>query len=118
MADSWMDTLNSIMFPQETNLNTLAEESTMASSEDVGFVNPLSGAGLLARSSGVLEGFSDYGLGFRMDPESKTFSIYAARVNLFCSQFKVFSGDHEFTIIDTEQEEILGLIGGKADEEV
>jgi hypothetical protein len=116
---TWMETLNELLLNQDDkNLNQVAEDHTKASSDDVGFVNPVSGAGMLARSNGRLEGFADYGLGFRVDPSNKTFSIYGSRIHLFCSDFQVFAGEREFQVMDPEQEEILGMIGGVVDEKV
>lgn len=81
----WKDDLNELDLTEPQDLDDLAENSTEAKAEDVGFVNPKSGAGILGREDGVLEGFADYGLGFRFSRNSQSLMVFAPSVHIFSS---------------------------------
>jgi len=115
---SWLQKLNALQTKKDQNLDIVAQKKTQASTDDVGLINPVSGAGIMARESGRLEGYADYGLGFRFDPESKTFSVFASRIRFFTSDFKVVDESQATERIDSDFAEILELIGGKPDEEI
>ena len=115
---SWLKTLNDMHFKNDQNLDEAVQEKTQATTNDVGLINPVSGAGVMARENGKLEGYADYGLGFRFDPASKTYSVFASKIRFFCSDFKVLDESQASERIDEDFAEILELIGGKVDEEV
>ncbi|ARW46176.1 hypothetical protein S100141_04958 (plasmid) [Bacillus licheniformis] len=81
----WKDDLEELDLTEPQDLDDLAENSTIAKTEDVGFVNPKSGAGILGREDGVLEGFADYGLGFRFSRDSQSLMVFAPSVHIFSS---------------------------------
>jgi hypothetical protein len=111
---TWMDGLNSLMFAEEKNIDDLAKENSRAKNNDVGVINSVSGAGILARENGMLEGFAHYNLGFRFDPSHMSLSLFAPRIQLFCNEFKVYDGEDpgKFDPINKDYQEILDLIGG------
>lgn len=80
---SWKQKLHEFDLQTPKNIDDIADESTAAKTNDVGFVNPNSGAGVLGRENGDLEGFADYGLGFRFNREKQSLSIFAPTINLF-----------------------------------
>ncbi|GAK42059.1 hypothetical protein TCA2_4551 [Paenibacillus sp. TCA20] len=109
---NWMIKLEELMMSSDQNIDEMVEQSSHAKNADVGIINDTSGAGILARDSGVLEGFSYYNLGFRLDPSTMTFGLYAPKIRMFTDDFKVVSGAQEFNPINDEYEEILNMIGG------
>jgi hypothetical protein len=80
---SWKDDLFSLNMLQSEDLDELAESSTEAKNDDIGMVNSVSGAGILARENGTLEGFADYGLGFRFSRDSQALMVFAPSIHLF-----------------------------------
>lgn len=80
---SWKDDLYELDMHEAEDLDELAEQSTEAKDQDVGFVNPRSGAGILGRDNGTLEGFADYGLGFRFSRDSQSLMVFAPSIHLF-----------------------------------
>ncbi len=110
----WMERLESLMLDPAQNIDEMVEQSTQAKSKDIGMINDVSGAGIMAKETGVLEGFSYYNLGFRFDPKTMSLSFYAPNVQFFTSNFQVIDGDREFNALNEEFEEILTKIGGGA----
>lgn len=80
---SWKDDLYDLDMRESEDLDVIANADTEAKTDDIGFINPTSGAGILARENGVLEGFSDYGLGFRFSSYSQSLSVFAPNIHLF-----------------------------------
>jgi len=107
-----------MMTGDDQNIDEMAEQSSHAKTNDVGIINDTSGAGILARDNGVLEGFSYYNLGFRLDPATMTIGFFAPKIRMFTNDFQVVSGDQEFNPINDEYAEILNMIGGKDNGEV
>lgn len=114
----WMQKLDDMMTASDSNIDEMVKESTTAKNEDIGMINDKSGAGILARDNGVIEGFSYYNLGFRMDPKNMTLSFYAPTIQLFTGNFQVIDGDKEFNRITEDYAEILKKIGAKSNGEV
>ena len=80
---SWKDELYKYDMTVAEDLDTLANRSTAAKTNDVGFVNPISGAGVMGKENGDLEGFADYGLGFRFSRKKQSLFVYAPHIHLF-----------------------------------
>lgn len=116
----WMQVIQDMAFNEDQNLDEMTRDSTKAKDHDIGFVNAKSGAGILARDSGVLEGYADHNLGFRFDPKTKTLMLIAPTIKMFCQDFNVYKPEDapKFERLTKEHEEILGLLGGEVDEEV
>jgi peptide deformylase len=117
---NWVNTLNDIMLSEGQNIDDLFQSSTQAKGHDVGFVNKKTGAGILARDTGVLESFAYYNLGMRMDPESMTISFFAPTIQMFCSKYQVYEGADAsaFQRINQDYQDVLDMIGGKVDDKV
>jgi hypothetical protein len=116
----WMDQLNNIMFPIEQNIDDMLRASNEAKTHDIGLINKVSGAGLLARDSGVLEAFAYYHLGFRMDPSRMMFSVYAPNIQFVCKNFQVIDDIEKqpFDPINDDYKAVLDMIGGGSDAKV
>jgi hypothetical protein len=85
---SWKDDLNDLNVYESQDLDELAENSTEAKNNDIGFVNSVSGSGVLARENGTLEGFADYGLGFRFSKDSQSLMVFAPSVHIFSTDIQ------------------------------
>ncbi len=114
----WKSRLNTMIEKEDQNIDEMANESSEAKTNDVGLINNKSGAGLLARDTGVLEAFSYYNLGFRFDPENMSLSFYAPHIKMFTGDYQIIDSDQVSNPITDEYQEILKLIGGKVDGEV
>ena len=79
----WKEDLYKLDLHEAEDLDDLADQSSVAKTNDVGFVNPNSGAGILGRENGTLEGFADYGLGFRFSRDSQSLMVFAPSVHIF-----------------------------------
>jgi hypothetical protein len=112
--EAWVKNLNDLMLTEDENIDEMYASSTKAQGEDIGFINKKSGAGILARESGVLEGFAYYNLGFRFDPKYMTLSLFAPTIQLFCQNFKVYdhADESQFEALNKEYQEVLDMIGG------
>lgn len=110
---NWMEQLNELMFSDEQNLDDLLKQSTQAKTHDIGLINSVSGAGILARDTGVVEGFAYYHLGFRMDPSKMMFSVYAPNIQFVCNNFQVVNASEAgFDPVSEDYKAILDMIGG------
>lgn len=85
---SWKDDLYQLDMTEPQDLDELSEQSTESKPEDVGFINPTSGAGILGRANGTLEGFADYGLGFRFSRDSQSLLVFAPSIHVFSSNIE------------------------------
>lgn len=79
----WKDDLYLLDIRETEDLDVLSEVATEVKDKDIGMVNPISGAGILATETGNLEGFADYGLGFRFSRDTQSLSIFASSIHLF-----------------------------------
>lgn len=80
---SWKDDLYLLDTRETEDLDVLADTSTEVKKEDIGMVNTTSGVGIVASHSGNLEGFADYGLGFRFSRDTQSLAIFASSIHLF-----------------------------------
>jgi hypothetical protein len=117
---SWLDQLNTIMFSDEENLDDLVKKSTQAKTHDVGLINSASGAGILARDTGVLEGYAYYHLGFRMDPNKMMFSLFAPNIQFVTNNFQVVDASEvgEYDPVSEDYQAVLDMIGGDVNAKV
>jgi hypothetical protein len=113
---NWVSKLDNLMARQEKNIDEMVEESIIPKSDDIGMINPKSGAGIMAKENGVLEGFSYYNLGFRFDPRNMSLTLVAPNIKLFCNNFQVYDNLADFDPIKAEYQEVLKMIGGQASE--
>jgi len=97
----------------ENNVDDIYTQETEAKNNDIGMINPHSGAGVLVRENGLLEAFADYGLGFRIDPETQSFSIFAPNLKLFYQKIEEIRYDQNMTFIKDEYKEALDAIDNK-----
>jgi hypothetical protein len=109
---SWKHKLLQMDTQVAEDLDTLMVQSTEAKNHDVGIINPTSGVGLLARENGRIEAFSDYGLGFRIDPVTQSFSIYAPTIRMFAEKVESHTEEKPVSYIKGEYKEVLDLLGG------
>lgn len=111
----WKDKLFELDQELDQNVNDLLTQSTEAKVHDVGLISPKSGAGVLVRENGKVEAFADYGLGFRMDPETQSLSIYAPNLRLFYQKKNVYDYKEAFTYIKDEYKDVLNLLKEKGE---
>lgn len=120
----WKEDLYELDLRQPKDLDDLAEESTEAKNNDVGFVNANSGAGILGRENGTLEGFADYGLGFRFNRDSQSLLVFAPNIHVFSSNIQKHDKIVPSTYLKDEYgdiEEILNelhILGGESIEKL
>lgn len=107
---SWKDDLYAYELNESQDLDELAETSTEAKNDDMGFVNPVSGAGILARENGVLEGFADFGLGFRFSRDSQSLMVFAPSVHIFSSEIQKHDKVVRNTYLKDEYGDIESLL--------
>lgn len=107
---SWKDDLYSLDTEEPQDLDELFDTSTEAKNGDVGFVNPVSGAGILGRESGVLEGFADYGLGFRFSRDSQSLMVFAPSVHIFSTDIQKHDTVIKNTYLRDEYGEIEDML--------
>lgn len=107
---SWKEDLYEYEIQQIMDLDDLAEQSTEANRDDVGFVNPKSGAGILGRKNGMLEGFADYGLGFRFSPESQSLMVFASSIHFFAGQIVHHDTEIRNTYLKDEYGDIFDIL--------
>jgi len=106
----WKDKLIDIDMGVEHNIDDVYEMSKETKMEDVGMVNPNNGAGMLVRDSGKIEAFSDYALGFVMDPETQSFSIYAPNLKMFFNKKEEIKFNQDMSILKNEYDDVLKII--------
>lgn len=96
----------------DNNVDDIQTQQTEAKSKDVGLVNPTSGAGMLVRENGRIEAFADYGLGFRIDPDTQSLSIFAPNLKLFYQKKSHVDYDQDMHFIKDEYKDALDLVEG------
>lgn len=103
---SWKDDLYMLDTQESLDLDVLSEVSTEVENDDIGLVNPTSGAGILATNKGNLEGFADYGLGFRFSRDTQSLSVFASSIHLFALEVE----KHDVVIRNTYLKDEYGDI--------
>lgn len=93
------------------DIDAEAAEQGSVYSQDIGFVNQQSGAGMIARDSGALEGYASNNLGFRFDPESESLTIVANNIVLLTE--KIVQRQEPKDFIGESKEQILFLAKGQ-----
>lgn len=107
---SWKDALYKLDIEETDDLDALSESSTEAKPDDIGMVNTVSGAGILARESGTLEGFADYGLGFRFSRDSQSLLVFAPNIHLFSMNIEKHDALIKTTFLKDEYKDIENLL--------
>lgn len=110
---SWQEDFMKLQTKEAENIDDMAEVTGQTKDNDVGFVNSITGAGVLSREDGSLEGFSDYGLGFRFDPDHQALMIFAPHIHLFTSSIKQHQQLEDPVYFDGEYKEVLDLLKEK-----
>lgn len=82
MDRTWKDELFEEMYTPYPTMEKVYQDVYSTKEEDIGMVHPTRGTGILLRKNGTIEGFADYNLGFRIDPDSSVFSIYAPTIRI------------------------------------
>ncbi|WP_089097198.1 hypothetical protein [Parageobacillus galactosidasius] len=117
--ENWKDELWELDSMPTQELDELFIQSAEAKRNDVGLINPSNGAGILIREDQTIEAFADYGLGFRIDPVTQSFSIFAPTIKLFYNKKEEISWDEEFTYFRGEYEEMKDILeAGDVDEKL
>lgn len=109
---SWKEDLMNYEMEPLKNLDDIADEQTIAKNKDVGFVNPNNGVGIMARENGDLEGFADYGLGFRFHRETQSLSVFAPTLNLFVNRIIKQEDTDPVSFYSGELKDIENLLKG------
>ena len=109
----WKDYLYEFDQNVDSNINDLDTERTEAKVNDIGIINQSNGVGILARDNGRLEGYADYGLGFRMDPETQSLSIFAPNLRIFSNSVETHDFNKQVTFIKNEYKDALQIIKQK-----
>lgn len=76
----WSEKINQLKQRNEQNVDQLVNHQQLIQDHDCGLVHPFHGAGMMIRESGKIEAFADYGLGFQMDPKTKTMTFFAPKM--------------------------------------
>ncbi|WP_157066961.1 hypothetical protein [Alicyclobacillus shizuokensis] len=112
--------MNDIQFQPDVDIDDMVNQfhaTNGTDNQDVGFVHRMTGAGILARSSGTLEGFADYGLGFRIDPDTQSITFVAPTIQFLCYQTKTYDPNFKQPLnpINKEFADVLQILGGTPD---
>lgn len=116
--ENWKDELWELDSMPAEELDELFIKSSEAKRNDIGLINPSNGAGLLIREDQTIEAFADYGLGFRMDPATQSFSIFAPNIKLFYNKKEEISWNETFTYFRGEYSEIKKILEGDNNEKL
>lgn len=84
----WKEELYSYELNESQDLDELADSSTEMQNNDLGIINPVSGAGIVTRENGNVEAFADYGLGFRFSRDAQSLMVFAPSVHIFSTDIQ------------------------------
>jgi hypothetical protein len=113
---SWKDNLYMLDTRETEDLDTLSEVHTEVKNNDIGMVNPISGVGVLATEKGHLEGFADYGLGFRFSRDTQSLSVFASSIHLFALEVERHDTVVQNTYLKDEYGDIDSILQGGSTE--
>lgn len=109
--ETWKIRIEKLINPEYKNLDDLLNKKESAHGHITGFVHEQSGSGIIADQNGNLEGFADYGIGFRLDRENQTLSLFAPHIQLIANTIKTFNDDQKAdSFIKNEHQDILRLL--------
>jgi hypothetical protein len=111
--ENWKDRLFEMDALPNEEIDDMLVKSSEAKNHDVGLINPHNGAGLLIREDQSIEAFSDYGLGFRIDPVTQSVSIFAPTIKFFCNKKEEFNWNDEFTYLRNEYKDVIDILEGE-----
>lgn len=106
----WKKELFQLDMHQSKDLDYAAETITEAKNDDVGIVNSKSGAGILARENGILEGFADYGLGFRFNRNTQSLMVFAPNIHVFSPSIQKHEKITKNSYFQDEYQDILQVL--------
>lgn len=109
---SWKSTLTEHDMRISEDLDFLADHSTRSKEDDIGLINPKSGAGILARENGTLEGYADYGLGFRFSKEKQALLVFAPSIHVFTKEIHKYDSIEKQTYLRDEYADVVELLKG------
>jgi hypothetical protein len=109
---SWKEELYKYELNESQDLDKMANASTELQDDDIGVLNPTSGAGIVAKKDGTLEAFADYGLGFRFSPQSQSLSIFAPNVHVFSTNIQKHDQVTTKTYLKDEYQDVESLLSG------
>lgn len=109
VSSNWKESLFNEIYKTYTRMDTAHEESYSTKEKEIGLIHPLLGTGMLLRNNGAIEAFADYNLGFKIDPDNNTLSIYAPTIALHTNEI-VHSNYENKTYFSKEVKEILEYV--------
>lgn len=110
---SWQEDFIALQSKEASNIDDVADVTGIAKNDEIGFVHTKTGAGVIARDDGALEGYSDYGLGFRFDPDHQALLVFAPHIHLFTGSVKTHEQLQAPVYFDSEYKEVLELLEAK-----
>lgn len=108
----WKEDLYAHDLKESRDLDTAADVATELDSDDLGMINQTSGAGFRAGKDGALEGFADYGLGFRFSRDSQSLAVFASKIHLFALEVKTHKTLVKDTYLKDEYADIDTILKG------
>jgi hypothetical protein len=111
--EGWKDRLFEMDSLPNDEIDEMLIKSSEAKKNDVGIINPNNGAGMLIREDQTIEAFADYGLGFRIDPVTQSFSIFAPTIKFFCNKKEEFNWNEHFTYLRDEYKDVIDILEGE-----
>lgn len=84
----WRERFMEEIYQNEEDIDMLLAEDKNIEPEEAAMINTTSGAGIVARNDGSLQGFADYGLGFRFDKETQTLMVVAPNIHIISKNFQ------------------------------
>lgn len=112
LYSNWKDTLFQMDMQPLQSMDEVAEQSYSTKTNDIGLIHPINGAGILVRENKKIEAYSDFGLGFRMDPDTQSFSVFAPTIKFFTNEFKTYDYEEDKTYFEGEYQDIINILEG------
>lgn len=106
----WRKELYELDMEPLRNIDDLANEQTLVKENEIGFVHPTTGVGVVTRNDGNLEGFADHSLGFQFDRETQSLSVFASQINLFTHQIYKHDGKEIKEFYQDEWKDVQELL--------
>jgi hypothetical protein len=111
----WKDRLFEMDMKESSDMNEIHKREYETQNNDVGVINPINGSGILVRDNKRIDAFSDFGLGFRIDPETQSFSIFAPTIKFFCHTQKTFDYEKTESYLKGEYKDALDTIQNRGE---
>lgn len=111
--ETWKEQLFAMDTQPLQSMNDVAEEAYSTKANDIGLVHPVTGAGLLIRENNKIEAYANFGLGFRLDPETQSFSVFAPKIKFFTNELKTYDYEENKSYFQGEYKDIIDLLEEK-----